>query len=583
MNLQETSDKVKVFDDLYMNKMQVRATVVDANVMIAEVARAAGKTEGVFGPRMIRVAYDMPGELSFLIHKTYVALMTNIIPNLRAFFNKPVGEANKPMMEEGIHYVIGESKLPDHFQKPRYPISYPKHSIVFVTGHHFQLVASDQPDSIAGRSGVHAFIEELKHNKGERLKSRIFPGLRGAKGKIRESPYYEGITGVSDTARVDLGEDNWFEEYEDNVDEDLINEIVSAALHLNRAQVKKIRKEHEIRTARDSQTRTKIQREINRQDHLIRLWDPIVRQMRANATYYLKASSFVNKDFLGTKFFKTQLDTLTTEEFLAAICNIRQRRVVDMFFAGFKKDLHVYEDSYVYDSILKFDLKETFTLTADYLKHFTPGDPLVIGYDPGNFSSMVVGQEKKRSNELRILKEFFCWIPLQQGELARQFWTYFGQYHTSKKVILYCDRAGNKRKEIFNKITTDARLLKKELETYGFRVELKTERQRTIYYYEHFILISKLLAEEMKNMPRLRIDGNECPMLVSAIHLSPVKRDDGRIELDKSSEVKLAYQYQPGLSTQLPSGLMYLLFGLYEKELPKEIHNLPQLPDNIMA
>ena len=48
------------FEDYYMNLMQIRANVVDANTQIVEVARAGGKTEGVFGPRIIKVANDMP-------------------------------------------------------------------------------------------------------------------------------------------------------------------------------------------------------------------------------------------------------------------------------------------------------------------------------------------------------------------------------------------------------------------------------------------------------------------------------------------------------------------------------------------
>ena len=57
------------FEDYYMNLMQIRANVVDANIQITEVARAGGKTEGVFGPRIIKVANEMPGELAFLIYR----------------------------------------------------------------------------------------------------------------------------------------------------------------------------------------------------------------------------------------------------------------------------------------------------------------------------------------------------------------------------------------------------------------------------------------------------------------------------------------------------------------------------------
>jgi len=575
------AERCKAFDSLYMNKMQAKATIIDPNILICEVARAAGKTEGVFGPRMVRVGADMPGELSFLIHKTYVALMSNIIPNLRAFFSKPLGQGGRQMMEEGKHYVIGAANLPKHFTKPRYPVAYPKHSMVMYTGHQFQLVSSDQPDSMAGRSGVHAFIEEMKHNKGEKLKSRIFPGLRGGRGITRESPYYEGITGVSDTARVDLGEDDWFFEFEKNVNEQLISDIVTTAIHYNEAMVNKIRIEHELATEKDHEERMRLKRRLKKFTTQAERWDPRLREMRRAATYYLKASTFVNKDFLGPKFFKTQKETLLIDEFLAAICNIRTKRVTDLFFAGFDKLKHTYDDSYIYDSILKFDLRERFTLSSQHLKYYNPNEPLQLGYDPGHFSSIVVGQEKRGENEIRILKEFFCWIPMEQGELARQIYSFFGQYCKNKRIILYADRAGNKRKIEQDKITTDSRLLRKELEAYGFRVDLRTEKQRTIYYYEHHKLLTMLLAEDLRSLPRLRIDSNECPNLVSAIHLTPVKRDDGKIEMDKKSEKQVALEYQAGLTPQLPSALTYLLFGLYEKLLPREMKKGVSIPENI--
>lgn len=162
-------DASEAFERYYMNKMQLAVNIVDCNVLIIEVARAGGKTEGVMGPRIIRVANDMPGELSFLVHKTYIALLTNVWPNIQAYFSRPVmvnGQV-RPMLEYGIDYIVGESKIPSHFKQPRYPIAYPKHSILFRNGHHLQLVSSDQPESVAGRSGVHAFIEEMKHNKGK--------------------------------------------------------------------------------------------------------------------------------------------------------------------------------------------------------------------------------------------------------------------------------------------------------------------------------------------------------------------------------------------------------------------------------
>lgn len=76
------------FEHYYMNRVQLLANIIDPNMLYAEWARATGKTEGVIVPRLIRVTNDMPGELSFLVHKTYVALMTNVWPNIQASFSR---------------------------------------------------------------------------------------------------------------------------------------------------------------------------------------------------------------------------------------------------------------------------------------------------------------------------------------------------------------------------------------------------------------------------------------------------------------------------------------------------------------
>jgi len=572
----------RAFDRIYMNKMQIRATAIDANILIARIARAAGKTEGIFGPRMMRVSWDMPGEKSYLIHKTYVDLLSNIIPALKSYFGQPFGPKGEPLLQEGKDFVVGTTKIPSWFKKPRAAVSYPKHSWIMRTGHHFQLVSSDQPDSVAGASGVHAFIEEMKHNKGEKLKSRIFPGLRGGKGMVRRSPYYEGITGVSDTARVDLGEDNWFEEYEKSMDVGLIGEIFTVFKKWNKHQVKIYELKSELSQTKEPAKLLAIQNAIIYNQRLADLWLPRLRDMRHAAIYYITASTFVNKDFLGPKFFKTQLETLTMDEFLVAICNIAMKKVADMFFIGYNHNIHGFTDSYKYKSILSFDLKDTFTLTADLLQHFQPDQPLVIGYDPGFFSSMVVCQRNKQKHEFRAIKEFTHYAQLPQAELARQLWAFFGPYHKSKKIILWPDRAGNKSREVQDKITTDSRLMKAELEKYGFRVDLKNEGQKTIYYWQIYQLLELLFSGNMKSIPKVWVDLNECKNLNSSIYRTPKKEKDGRIIMDKISETQIAWQYQAALSTQLSSAFMYVLWGEFSDLMPNEMRHIPDIPENII-
>jgi hypothetical protein len=568
-----------------MNKMQLRANLVDPNTLIGEIARAGGKTEGLLNTRLINVGFSMPGELSFLVHKTYSAAMINMVPAILASFKKPVGEKQEPMMREGIDYVVGSTKLPDHFMEPIYGITNPKHSIVFRNGHHFQLVSSDQPESMAGRSGVHAFIEEAKHQNGEKVTTRILPGLRGGTAKNRQSAYYQGITAITDAARVDLGENTWYQRFNENMNDELINEIATVAKYVNDAQVKKIYLENLIHETTNLDELSKHRKNLAKQNHVMKMWLPILTRMRKAATFYISASSFVNKDILGINFFKTQLESLTEDEFLTAICNIAPKQVVNMFFGNFKKSKHCFTDSYKDQLIYNLDLLElsdNFKLNAHYIKHYTPQDPLILMYDPGHFSSVIAGQFDKKNNTLWILKEFFVYTPKNQSHLAREIYDYFGTEAKNMRIDLFYDRAGNKRREIQHLITTDAKQLKFELDCLSFKTRLKNEKQRTIFYSEHHKLGLILFGEERKEIPRIRIDENECPNLISAIHLSPLrKKDDGRIELDKTSEEKVALPYQAGLTTQLPSALTYGLYGLFSNFLPQNFKKKQSHPIGI--
>lgn len=573
-------------EEFYMNSVQLLINVVDANQTFAELARATGKTEGVIVPRMIRVINSMPGELSFLVHKTYVALMTNVWPNIQAAFSRPVMVSGKqrPLLEYGIDYVVGETRLPSHFRMPRYPISFAKHSVVFRNGAHLQLVASDQPDSVAGRNAVHAFIEEMKHNSGDRLRTRLFPALRGGPAQIRKSPYYGGITGVSDTARVELGEDDWFEEYEKNVDQQLVSEIATVALYVNKALYRIHSFHQQLKESKDPVLIENIRLETQKLQHTLKIWEPRLADMRRNAVFYARRSTFCNKDILGPKFFKTQLDTLDIDEFLTSICAIRHKEVTNKFFAAYDRHHHQFSDSYIYDLILKLDLKDRFILTAHYLKHYAPQDELYVGYDPGAFSSLVFAQKKDYGRRLDVIKEFTSYEPVPQQDLATQVQQFFGADAENKVIHLYPDRAGNKTREESQRITTDSRLMKELLEQAGFQVILYNEGQETIYHWQQYKLLLMLFQEQYPSLPIVRIDENECPNLCSAILISPLKSVDGKIELDKSSEKKESLKHQAGLTTQLPSAFIYLLYGLYGDVCKKELSVFPtDLPDNLTA
>jgi hypothetical protein len=101
---------------------------------------------------------------------------------------------------------------------------------------------------------------------------------------------------------------------------------------------------------------------------------------------------------------------------------------------------------------------------------------------------MAVAQESDFGSTCRILKEFYCYSPCEQPEPAHAFFEYFGQEARNRHTVLYPDRAANKKREDMEKITADARILKRELESGGFTVELMNEGQSTLYYWRQYRL-----------------------------------------------------------------------------------------------
>ncbi len=540
------------FLEIYQNTAQALATIVDPNKLITVAGRGTGKTTHITSPRILRVASEMPRETSVISHKSYVALFANVIPAVLSFFRSD-GANGRPLLSEGKDYVIGEKDLPRHFTPPRTPVLYPEHSIVFANGHVLQAVSVDRPDSIAGSSVVHGFFEEMKHSDGEKLRTRIIPAIRTSRissgSAAHNSHLHGGITGVSDIGRVSAGEDNWFTDYEKDVDEQLISDIISLSLHVNKALVN-----------------IRLQEKIQQSQSILKRYRPVLNKLRKQATLYLRVSTFINRDVLGLEYFKTQREMLSASEFLSSICSIGDRNYENLFFELWNEDRHTYNDSYKYDILTKLTLKDTFRIDASYLKYFDPSEKLLLGYDPGSFASIVAAQEKPSENMLRILKEFFVYPPQDIADLAGAVSAFFS-CSKFRRIDLYYDRAGNKKNHK-RANETDAKELKAELEKYGWTVTLKNLGQATIFHWQHHRLWKRLLAENERPVPRIRIDSNECPNLVSAMYCCKKIPGSSPVELDKSPERKVDIRLQAGLTPQIPSAMTYLVWGLYEKFFP---------------
>lgn len=547
----KTSTELANLEEKYNSILQLHALLADTQNMIGEIGRGSGKTTEILAPRIVRVSYDMKGSLMLLGGATYTFILETIVPSLITYLSKNY--------VKGIHYEYGK-RPPKHFLDPPTEIKKWEHSISFVWGTVIQFVSVDRPESSIGKSATHIFIDELLRISETNYIERLFPTLRGDRQIYGKSPYFMGMTGFSSTPNFETDHD-WWLSYEHNMDKKKINEIKYAAYRV------RTRKYLLLKAQQDKNIKA-----AEKHQKFIDKWSARLNTKRKGQTYYMKGSSFSNLLILGLDYMKNQYEGSKSnlDKFNLSILGIRPKQVRDRFVARFEKK-HVYEDSYRYDKVNLYTLDgEQYQKTSRDLKYCDSNKPIIAGWDPGHFMSIVFAQQHDR--DLRIFKNMYVISPDQHEELALKINSFF-KNHNRKTIYLHYDRAGNQRNPKYDKNPkgeTDAQILKTELTKLGWNVRLMSLGKRTIYHWEHFLLNSILFAEKDPNIPRIRICQNECEELISSINMSPVKKSDGVVELDKSAERTLEYSEQAFWSPQIFTAAMYMLFGLFEKHLPNK-------------
>ena len=543
-----------IFQRSYLSALQIGIKLADPQVLLCELGRGSGKTTHIMASRMDRVQNSMPGALLTLGAATYRDIFDNILPGLLEYFNENY--------ERGIYFEVGKEP-PKHFKKC---ISHQfnwKHSISFVTGTVIKFVSADRPESVLGISAAHSFWDELLKIKKEFMLERAMPILRSDRSKFGQSPYFMGWSGFTSTPNFETDED-WFLDTEKDMNKEIIDSIQEIAYEVDmRLQ--------EIEIAKTGLDLDK----VKRLERFIERWNERLAQLRKGQTYYVRASSFSNLKILGIDYIQNQIKSIKDRDMLyTSIFAIRKLKVKDMFFGKFSKE-HLFDDGYDYRYIDQIAAGDKIDESCRHLRYYDKKLPLYAGYDAGPFQSIVFAQRNKRDKEFRVLKNMWVFHPEQQDVLAKKIDDFFTGGR--KEIILHYDRAANQKDPEWKKFypnyremgvnDTDAILLKKELTALGWNVILMSKDQKTIFYQQHYRLLNLLFGKYDKKRDKILIDRNECEALVSSINHSPIKRNEGRIMLDKSSE-RLSFEEQAYNSTQLASAFMYLLWGEYNKLLP---------------
>lgn len=548
----------ELFNQKYLSTLQLKMKLADTTFMWGVFGRGSGKTTEMLAARIDRVQNAMPGALLVLGASTYISIFENILPGIMQFFDA--------YYTRGIYFEIGK-KPPRHFAKCSTSIEVWKHTISFCNGCVIQFVSCDRPESMLGKSAAHLFVDEMIKIPEEKFVERIMPALRSDRSKFGHSEYFMGVTGFSSAPNCDTDED-WFMKYEQNMNKQLLECIQEIAYEIDLRRF-------ELEIAKQTLDYEK----IKKLEIFIQRWSKRLTEYRRGQTMFIRASSFSNLKILGIDYIQNQIKSIKDENKLyTSIFSIKKDKVKEMFFGKFGKK-HIFSDSYNYDLIDSATAGSELDKSSKHLKHCDRRSPLFAGFDPGPFMSIVFGQKKLSSQvrELRIIKNFFVIHPDQHAELAREISEFF-KFHQNKTIYLHYDRAANQENPRYRTFytsdvgvtsETDARLFQAEMKKHGWNVILQSLGQSTILYSTHYALLNILFSKNDGRRDDILLCQNECEELISSINKSPLKRHEGRIILDKSSE-RLPYEDQAFNSTQIATAFLYLLYGEYKRLLPRD-------------
>lgn len=541
----------------YLSVVQILTKLADPQNMFIEGGRGTGKSTHIQGPRLDRVQASMPGSIVILGAATYKSIFDNILPGIMEYLISNY--------DRGVYFEVGK-KPARHFNVPAQIYDW-KHTISFASGTVVQLASADRPESFLGKNAAHLVIDEMLKIPQKKFVDHAIPALRADRSKFGMSPYFMGITGTSSTPNFETDED-WWLNYEKNMNQELIEYIIEIALEIDKRRFDL----EEAKTRFD-------QPEIEKLTKFITRWEARINEFKKGQTYYLRVSSLSNIKILGIDYIENQIDLQGLDEgkLNTSIFSVRKRKVGERFFGKFGKQ-HLFDDSYTYNIIDTYSADMVPEQTSRNLKHCASNKPLIAGYDPGPFSSIVFAQKKDTvtSKEFKIIKDFHVIHPRQHEELAEEIDKFF-KYHSRKEIFLHYDRAGNQRDPAWRKYKPlsggekdeDAVLLKKALENKKWRVHLLSIGQGTIAHSTHYRLLNILFGSHDKKIPNITICRNECENTVSSINHTPLKRHEGEIMIDKSAEKNLPYEQQALYSPQIATALMYMLFGEFKSVLPQ--------------
>ena len=200
--------------DIYMNRPQRMAHVIQAHDERGVASRRVGKTEHI-GDRAFQVAKSMPQGMGAWGGISRAQLMCKLIPSALAAMSRFYG------LTPGVHY--GPGKPPSWVPKPIAELRNYSDSIWFANGFIWQMISMAQIASANSYTFNHALFDECRFARKQKIYEELVPAVSGQThpfgdpGFSRENPLYCGTSFMSDASLTIKGA--WLEQEEEKLDD----------------------------------------------------------------------------------------------------------------------------------------------------------------------------------------------------------------------------------------------------------------------------------------------------------------------------------------------------------------------------
>lgn len=499
----------KNFKRKHLNKPQLKAALVQAQTHVHLWGRRTGKTAGVAPHWILQRVYKMPRSTGAIVGHTYQSLLQRTLPSIN------IG-LEKWGYKQGRDYFIGRFG-PKSWKRPIFvPQNDPSYLVHFKNGS--GLILSSQHGNIGNINGAtidYGLTDEAKYLNKKKFDEEVIPALSGNHQAFKKHSCFGSWLFITDMPSHPSA--NWLFEYEKLMDPKLIRLIMSLQLKIDELKLESFKAEG---------TR------LTRLNHLIRLYETEVNELRKDAVYYSEASTLENIEVLGLRYIKNMKKTLPEIEYRMSILNQRIHRTSFMFYGNLDPTVHGYyatDNEYLRN--FDYDFQRLSNLTCRKDKDLNPQQDLHCALDYGNAINCVVTGQRYQ-DEFRLLSGMHVKDPLRLKDLAKKWCDYY-QDHPTKTVHYYYDHTAVGRTGLDN-LTYHKEWIT-QLQSRGWRVISYYIGQQP-GYVTRFNFWQKLLVEPSGVYAKFRYNRQNCEDWETATLSAGTKDSRGRFEKNKDSE-----------------------------------------------